>query len=240
MKLWLFILVFLSATQVIEHKQNTLFVIWNIGQGQWTTAIQENKCLHFDLGGEKRPLSFIKNPCGQKENHLYLSHWDMDHIGFMKIARTLMRNSCMSVIPRGKTSPHKENLISQIKKCTERDTDVTEIKTRENTPDSNSSSHVQVYDNKILIPGDSPITEEKYWAQYARKLPIQILILGHHGSRTSTGDYLLKQLPRLKLAIASSRYARYRHPHAETLQRLRKNKTPVILTEDWGHIGIEI
>lgn len=26
------------------------FVIWNVGQGQWTSVISSNECLHFDMG----------------------------------------------------------------------------------------------------------------------------------------------------------------------------------------------
>lgn len=67
---------------------------------------------------------------------------------------------------------------------------------------------------------------------------VRVLALGHHGSRTSTSKDLLKELPNLKLAIASARKRRYGHPHRETVEALGKFKVPILSTEDWGNIVI--
>ena len=66
----------------------------------------------------------------------------------------------------------------------------------------------------------------------------QYLLLGHHGSRTSTSEQLLVGLPHLKLAIASSRHRRFGHPHLETQLRLKSHHVPLITTEDWVNIHL--
>src|SRR5690606_28735777 len=48
----------------------------------------------------------------------------------------------------------------------------------------------------VLLPGDSTIAAEKRWSNYLPK-GLNILIAGHHGSFTSTGQDLLMKLPEL-------------------------------------------
>ncbi|MBK7961611.1 MAG: hypothetical protein IPK04_10715 [Bdellovibrionales bacterium] len=84
---------------------------------------------------------------------------------------------------------------------------------------------------------------EKIWAANLTNLEtkqIKVLILGHHGSKTSTSEALLQRLPRLKFAIATARESRYGHPHFVVLNRLRQHRIPILRTEDWGHIGLEL
>jgi beta-lactamase superfamily II metal-dependent hydrolase len=103
-------------------------------------------------------------------------------------------------------------------------------------PDANLLSHVFVAKSPfggILVSGDSPQRAEKIWAV---DLPrgIDKYILGHHGSRTSTSDYLLRQLPQLNFAISSARKKRYGHPHIEVIRKLHEQNVPLLQTEKWG------
>jgi competence protein ComEC len=66
------------------------------------------------------------------------------------------------------------------------------------------------------------------------------LVLGHHGSRTSTSEALLTHLSGLKQALASSRMARFGHPHAEVRTACRKHGVALISTEAWGHVILEL
>jgi competence protein ComEC len=90
------------------------------------------------------------------------------------------------------------------------------------------------------VPGDSPIDQEKLWIHNFKLNRARILILGHHGSQTSTGKDLLKSLKRVRLAIASSRHRRYGHPHMKTQTALRARAIPLLTTEEWGTIRIEL
>ncbi len=216
------------------------WVLWNIGQGQWVTHIQWDTCLHYDVGGEKSYAIQLRIPiqklCFQRKNIISISHWDIDHYSLL--------NQFVKWVPRLCWEDHpqwisKKNKVVQIKElnlpyCKEK------AKNKKWRPhffkNTNESSSV-VIDELVLIPGDSPSIKEKQWLRYFKNLDtIQVLILGHHGSRTSTSNELLNQLPRLKWAAASARYAKYHHPHKQTLLKLKKRKVPVLRTEDWGHI----
>lgn len=108
---------------------------------------------------------------------------------------------------------------------------------------SNAMSRVVVALN-TLIPGDSDVATEDNWSLALTRLglaqKIKLLILGHHGSRTSTSELLLKRLPNLAQAVASARFSKYGHPHRETLDRLFKSGVAVIKTETWGHLHFQI
>lgn len=106
-------------------------------------------------------------------------------------------------------------------------------------PDANLLSHVFVAKSPfggILVSGDSPQRAEKIWA-FDLPLGIDKYILGHHGSRTSTSDYLLQHLPQLKFAISSARKKRYGHPHIEVIRKLLEQNIPLLQTEKWGNFS---
>jgi competence protein ComEC len=92
----------------------------------------------------------------------------------------------------------------------------------------------------VLIPGDSTRTQEKIWVRAFRKISqTRILVLGHHGSRTSTSKELMRTL-NLNMAIASARFRRYGHPHREVRAQLQRARVPLLRTEDWGTIRIAL
>jgi competence protein ComEC len=68
----------------------------------------------------------------------------------------------------------------------------------------------------------------------------RILVLGHHGSRTSTSSLLLDHLPRLTAAVSSARFRKYGHPHARVRRDLAKRHIPLLRTEEWGNLHFEL
>ena len=105
---------------------------------------------------------------------------------------------------------------------------------------SNAYSRVALFE-KVLLPGDSGRAEEKFWIRELRGIEsAKILILGHHGSQTATSKVLLEKLRSIRMAIASARFARYGHPHAKVEKSLQKKRVPLLRTEDWGTIRLEL
>ncbi|MCB9026594.1 MAG: hypothetical protein H6625_09780 [Bdellovibrionaceae bacterium] len=104
---------------------------------------------------------------------------------------------------------------------------------------TNCYSRIFEWDKKILIPGDSPSFLEKIWLSRISK-QIQILLLGHHGSSTSTSDYLLQKLSHINIAISSARRKKYGHPTLKIQSKLKQYFIPLLSTEEWGSIIIEL
>ena len=229
-----------NSPSLINH-----WIIWNIGQGQWITHVLNDHCLHYDAGGEFNSFKKIKNKilnqCKNKQNRLSLSHWDFDHYMNIQSLYKNFKSVCWDDKPT--LSKHNKSIQTvldlNISNCAQLDIKIQIERYKPTDGRSSNDSSSVVFDSGVLITGDSTTAQEKIWVSKIKSIEkTKVLILGHHGSRTSTSDYLLKHLPNLQTAVASARFKKYRHPHKETLQRLIKNKTPVLKTEDWGSILI--
>ncbi len=224
---------------------NTLpqVIVWNVGQGLWVTAATPTACLHFDAGGEKKyflkNLPSLEKLCRHLPNIFSFSHWDLDHISFVGGFYKKGFKGCLLHTPNGSTiSQRKREWLNLYPKCHENVVAIKEIKFPYNEKISNESSRVFTF-GRFILPGDSTIQNEKHWAPQVGLAPNQILILGHHGSRTSTGSFLLTQLTGLKTAVASANLKRYGHPHKEVQIRLKKQGVSLLRNEHWGNIHFQ-
>lgn len=235
-----FLIVFKLSLAQAPLYENT-WVVWQVGQGQWVTHILTETCEHYDLGGELGSFYQIRSSllqvCVKKENRMNLSHWHADHYLNIPVFIKSFPKVCWAQLPAyaiEKKSPQKI-LQLHVPRCfssTKDDLHWTPAQAR----NTNESSIVHLT-SQVLIPGDSNRAQEKNWLPKFKNLKsVQVLILGHHGSATSTGNILLNQLPRLKMTIASARYAVYHHPQPQTRQRLQQHHLPLLRTEDWGNI----
>lgn len=236
---FIFIFILLCASRLSPSTSLKGTVVWNVGQGQWVSFIRQDRCYHFDAGGEFFPWKKIKSACGARENIFFLSHWDWDHIGALAkpAFHRALKNSCLWEPPLGKSSVTKKRLLEKLAPCPRFKSDHSSWRPR-SFKKTNDASRVYFMD-RILMPGDSPMTQEKLWKDQAWITPTRVLILGHHGSNTSTSTDLLAQMPQLKISVSSARWRRYFHPHPQTQVRLRHQKVPLLRTEDWGNIWLE-
>lgn len=235
------------APLATREAQRDELVVWNVGQGLWVTLVTEEKCLHFDMGGETADWGTLLHLCGRHhENHAYFSHWDWDHIGMALPASRRLPKFCVAADPAGQaTSSRKKAIFATLPHCAgavpifQEENPTKHAKRKQN---SNAASRVYLLDNRAILPGDSPQASEKHWsARLPQAARARWLILGHHGSRTSTGQTLLNRLaPYLKQAIASARRRRYGHPHPQVVRRLKENGVSAMTTEDWGHVRLEL
>ncbi len=78
---------------------------------------------------------------------------------------------------------------------------------------------------RLLALGDISTTQEREMVRYWRKtLASEVLLLAHHGSRTSTSHALLKWVDPAWALISAGRENRFGHPHAAVLQRLGQRR----------------
>ncbi len=222
------------------------WVIWNIGQGQWVTHVTTETCRHYDVGGEIGRFAAIRKKlltlCLHRENQIALSHWDFDHYAHIPALVKSVPHVCWLSQPpvSEEKSTMRQILQLGIKPCDDQNFFHVQRQTEMWRPTfsktSNESSGV-FQDGSFLLPGDSPISQEKKWIRQMTNLDeVRFLVLGHHGSRSSTGDELLWRLKNLKMTLASARFAKYHHPHFLTVQRIKNRQVPLLRTEDWGNI----
>lgn len=89
----------------------------------------------------------------------------------------------------------------------------------------------------FLLTGDSPKTVENYLVSLdGAKLRSNVLKVGHHGSKTSTGEALLGYVLPEYAVISSGKNNKYGHPHKETTNSLQKFNIPYFNTATVGTI----
>lgn len=90
---------------------------------------------------------------------------------------------------------------------------------------------------RALFSGDIGFPVEAYLR--GRIGPIDLLKVGHHGSRGSTGDAWLNEL-QPRAAIISVGDNNYGHPAPETLRRLAGHHVPIWRTDQQGTVAVTV
>ena len=244
--LYLFLVCFLFPVQHTSKQAPSRLIVWSVGQGQMVTYSDAHLCVHFDMGGEKLPLRKLIRECGKKKNQVFFSHWDWDHINFVRKAWRRLPFFCRLNEPGGSGNKKKKAFLLSVPECQTQPSGIFKeilfeayLNSSRRTTDSNKYSRVVVVKEQVLIPGDSPGSSERLW-QTKITDPIRILVVSHHGSQFSTTPGLLNRLPDLKMAVASARRKRYGHPHIKVKKRLAQRGVPLLSTEDYNNIIIPL
>lgn len=91
----------------------------------------------------------------------------------------------------------------------------------------------------VLITGDADAFVEQMLVKYQPIPDIELLMVGHHGSNSSTCDEFLNAV-RPELAVISSGYNTYGHPSQEVLDRLTALGTQIHRTDLEGTVTITL
>ena len=95
-------------------------------------------------------------------------------------------------------------------------------------------------DTSFLLTGDSPAAIEEYLVSLdGSGLDVDVLKLGHHGSKTSSGEMMLGAAGPRYAVISAGENNRYGHPHKEVLERLDQFGIPYLETSENGAIVFE-
>ncbi len=109
--------------------------------------------------------------------------------------------------------------------------------------DTNEASVVAklVYGSQsFLFTGDSPIkTENILFKLNSEILDVDVLKVGHHGSRTSTSLSYAQSVSPLFAIISAGKNNSYGHPHQEVLNILQKVGAEILSTAEKGAITFE-
>ena len=93
-------------------------------------------------------------------------------------------------------------------------------------------------DFEAFITGDSPDLAEQLLASKYDLPDAEVLVVGHHGSATSTCDAFLRAI-RPDVAVISVGYNTYGHPSSQVLQRLAGYNITVLRTDLEGNITVK-
>lgn len=225
--------------------------VLDVGQGLAVVVTTAKHVLIYDTGmkfyqgGDMGKFAIIPylNTLGIKKiDKVIVSHPDLDHRGGLSsleerygIAELLVDNPAF--YHRGKTC--HQYPAWQWEGVSFRFLAVDQT---HNTKNNNSCIlQIEHSAGKVLLTGDIEKSAENYLVStYGDQLRSDILLVPHHGSKTSSSFAFIKQV-RPQFAIISSGFDnRYHFPHQQTLRTFAKQKIPIYNTAQCGMISIEL
>ncbi len=89
----------------------------------------------------------------------------------------------------------------------------------------------------VLLTGDAEVEEEaELVAHFGQRLRADFLKVGHHGSRTSTGDAFLELVSPSVASISCGVRNRFGHPHGVVMERLERHGVEAARTDRGGAV----
>lgn len=212
------------------------FTAVDVGQGQCLILQNDGKYYMVDCGGDTgdkaadKASQLLLSQGIFRLDGLIITHYDEDHAGGADqlLSRIPADTVYLPVIDgdnaiRNTLSQKYSEKIQWVEqKLLLNEAEIT-IYPSENKADANESSLCILFqpeDCDILITGDRSFDGEEELMQQVSLPDLEILVAGHHGSRTSTSLELLKATCPELVLISVGANNRYGHPTQETLERL--------------------
>jgi competence protein ComEC len=99
-----------------------------------------------------------------------------------------------------------------------------QTKKYDNENDNSNVIYTELDGFKFMFMGDASTTAEKEILDKYNLLEIDVLKVGHHGSKTSSGKEFINEINPKYSIISVGKNNRYGHPNKEVLNNLEKSK----------------
>lgn len=181
---------------------------------------------------------------------LIISHGDSDHIGNanylvnnIKVNKVILNNDTFNELENGlikylntKNIKYYNNLQHLNIKNNKLYFLNTNLYDNEN--DNSIINYLEINNKKILFMGDASKEVEEELTNTYKLNNIDILKVGHHGSKTSSGEYFINEITPKYSIISVGKNNRYGHPNKEVLNTLENTK--IYRTDQDGSIMFKI
>lgn len=263
----IFLLALFNYLYPVFFNQNYLMFL-DVGQGDSILIHSKDKTMLVDTGGvmnysrekwqerkNKKSLTnyvtipVLKKLGIRKIDYLVLTHGDFDHMGgALKLIKQYRVEDIY--LNQGNFNSLEKNIIKNYRhvyQIREKEKivlgNISMIQINKEFSDENDSSSILLmyYKNKkILLTGDASKKSEEYILNKYNIGKIDVLKIGHHGSKTSTSDELLKELRPSLAIISCGKNNKFNHPHKETIDKLKKYRIKYLRTDISGTIRIDL
>ena len=242
----LIFIIFLSLRTVNSDK----IIFIDVDQGDSTLITINNKTTLIDTGGnidyhnkeykyqiaKNKILPFMKSIGIKKVDYLILTHGDYDHMGE---AINLVNNFKVEkvIFNCGEFNELEKELIkvldkkkikyySCIKELNIDDNKLYFLQTKEydNENDNSSIIYTQLNNHKFLFMGDAGVEVEEDLIKKYNLQNIDVLKVGHNGSKTSSGKKFINEINPKYSIISVGKNNRYGHPNKEVINVLENSK----------------
>lgn len=246
---------------IIFHKTLPLYninlevVIFDVGQADSiliSTPSKRNNIL-IDTGRGydiDNIITYFKSIGISKLNYLIITHGDYDHMGE---AINLVENFKVEkvIFNCGKSNELEQDLIEVLDKrqiphyrcINEINIDANKLyflnnKDYGNENDNSSVIYTELNNHKFLFMGDAGVEVEEDLIEKYNLQDIDVLKVGHHGSKTSSSKEFIDEVNPKYSVISVGKNNRYGHPNKEVLENLEQSN--IYRTDQDGSIIFKI
>ena len=241
-------------------------IMFDIGQGDSILLHSNNKNVLVDTGGkmtyntskwqvtknkyslvEKITIPYLKKRGIKKLDYLILTHGDFDHLGEaltliqkFKVKKILINEGSLNNLEKQIKKESKNVIVAKQNYYFEAG-EFSFFSLNNDLGEENDSSlvfYVTIKNKKILLMGDASYKSEENIMDNFNLDKVDILKVGHHGSRTSSSEKFLKTIkPKLAL-ISAGKDNKFGHPNQEIIDRFQSLDINYLVTNKVGSIKI--
>lgn len=256
---FIFLLFLIFLIKTVPYLDNSFNVYYlDVNQGDSILLIPPNKIdvTLIDTGGvygrnvSKNTIAFLKSIGINKISNLIITHGDYDHMGE---SINLIKNFKVEkvIFNCGEFNDLEQELIKVLDKkkikyyscIKELNIDSNKLyflntKEYDNENDNSNVIYTELNGYKFMFMGDASSTTEKEIMSIYNLPDIDVLKVGHHGSRTSSTIEFINEINPKYSIISVGKNNRYGHPNKETLDNLKDSK--IYRTDQNGSIMFKI
>ena len=252
-KVYLYILSSLLIIHILLPNFNNDYVYFiDVGQGDSSIIHDNKKNIMIDTGGNDNELFYntinpeLKRLGISKIDYLILTHGDYDHMGE---AINLVNNFKVEkvIFNCGEYNDLEKGLIKVLTKkrikyysCVRKVNDLYFLQTKEydNENDNSNVIYTELNGYKFMFMGDAGVVKEIDILDKYNISNIDVLKVGHHGSKTSSSKTFIDEINPKYGVISVGKNNRYGHPNKEVLNNLSDSK--IYRTDQDGSIMFKI
>ncbi len=236
---------------------NSEVSILDVGQGDSSLIRLKNKNILIDTGGninydisKNILIPYFKSVGIKKIDYLVLTHGDYDHMGEainlvenFKVEKVIfncgsyndLENELIEVLDKKKIKYY-----SCIKELNIDNNKLHFLQTKEYDNENENSNviYTELNGYKFMFMGDAGIEKEKDILEKYNVSKIDVLKIGHHGSKTSSDKNFIDEMNPKYSVISVGKNNRYGHPNKEVLNNLDNSK--IYRTDQDGSIMFKI
>ncbi|HIQ07115.1 MAG TPA: DNA internalization-related competence protein ComEC/Rec2 [Thiotrichaceae bacterium] len=221
----------------------------DVGQGLSSVIFTRHHVLVYDAGPRSRSgfdtgklvmLPFLQSKGVKSIDTLLISHEDMDHRGG---AKAIIENMHVKQVLSSDTESFVEVKKCEVGQSWQWDGVSFEILSPADGLDLNDNNkscvlRVANKQHSLLLTGDIQKKSERWLLANSKKLPSEVMLIPHHGSKTSSlASFIDAVNPQLALVSAGYRN-RFHLPNKEVSQRYVDRGIEILSTIDKGAIRV--
>jgi len=245
-KKYLLILLFVLLLHININKieKNFYMTVIDVGQGDsiLLKLPSDKGNILIDTGGnfysngklsETKIIPYLKYEGVKKIDYLVVSHGDYDHMGEainlvnnFKVERVIFNCGPYNDLEQDLIKVLEKNKIvyySCIKELNINDNKLYFLNNKDyrNENDNSSVIYTELNNHKFLFMGDAGVEVEEDLIEKYNLKDIDVLKVGHHGSRTSSSKNFISEIDPKYSIISVGKNNRYGHPNDSVLDNLK-------------------